>query len=105
MLNMLNYAYEESYRSKLKLFSPENLDKLQLACQIAGFRPSKKQLSERHYRSRLYRKLETKLHSDGVTVLEWVRLRILANRTGNYDEIKKAIEKGREAVSCKGQQR
>lgn len=96
MLKALYWAYDESYRSKLKLFSSlEDLTEIQHACMWAGWKtpPTLRYLSERHNKTRIMKKLREQKMPDGLDCLEWVRLRILAKRDKNYSHIKERLEK------------
>lgn len=100
MLGTLQTAYMDSFKSKMKLFTIENRDAIQMACLTAGLGcPSDKQLSERHYRTRIQRSLEAKKRKDGTSEFEWFRKMLLVQ---SLDKVygKHAVEERKKSVTC-----
>ena len=78
MLNACNSAYNESYKSGLKLFSPENIDSIQMATISSGIKiPSKRQLSDIRFRNKVLAELRNKKTSSGESYLEKTRTMVL----------------------------
>jgi len=81
MLQACHRAYEESYKTPLKLFNPRDLSIIQMACLVNDIpTPSKKQLSERHYRNEILKQLKKTKTGDGTSCYEYLRQRILNKR-------------------------
>jgi hypothetical protein len=96
MVKALHWAYDESFRSERKLIiSIEELTEVQHACLWAGWKtpPTLKQLSERHTRTRIIKKLREQKMPGGLNALEWVKWHILEKKDENYGYIKERLEK------------
>ena len=76
LLEAMNKAYEESYKSKMKLFAPENLNVIQSVCLEAGMPVrSKRQLSNRRFRNKLFAELNRRKTENGESYFERAHLR------------------------------
>jgi hypothetical protein len=82
MVRVCHSAYEKSYKSNMKLFSPENLRAIQYECWAAGLFPSAKQLSDRHFRSRILEELAAKEVEPGFSHLQRFRNFVLNQKRG-----------------------
>ena len=59
MIRACKDAYDESFKSRMRLFRPEDLDLVQTACAFAGIEiHSKRQLSDRHFRQKILEQLK-----------------------------------------------
>ena len=99
MLGTLQTAYMDSFKSNM-LFTIENKDAIQIACQVIGLKyPSDKQLSDRHYRARIQRRLEREKRPDGISQFEWFRQMLLNQK---LDKVygKHAVEERKKSVTC-----
>lgn len=85
MRAVLYQAYFESYRSTLKLYLPENLDAITIACARAGIPlQSKKQLADRHIREKVLNRLKQEKRDDGMSWSAWMQEYLLEKRFDGY---------------------
>lgn len=76
MIAACHHAYDESYKSHLKLFNPEHIPIIQDICLEAGIKmPSAQQLSQPHIRDKLLAELKKTKTKDGESFfyLAWSR--------------------------------
>jgi len=98
MIKICHSAYEKSYESNLKLFDPKNLKAIQFECWAAGLFPSAKQLSDRHFRETILRKLAAREVEPGYSYLQRLRNRILDQSL--KDQMLPLQKARREHVAC-----
>ena len=101
MLPTLHTAYMTSFKSKMKLLSIEDKLEIQRVCFDAELKcPSDKQLSDRHYRTRLKESLDRIKSSDGKK--SWYEVlceRQVINRLDKVYE-KHVVEERKKFVVC-----
>lgn len=87
MISACHSAYDQSYMSALKLFSPEYIDNIQMATISADIKmPSKRQLSNPRYRNRILKILRDKKTTSGQSYLEQTMTMTLSNKERRKQE-------------------